>query len=69
MLHQKVFDVFKNKFAVIAAQTETWFPNGKDSVRIRLTDKQEIIFTYHGEPGWSLETIDNYLIRMKCQYS
>lgn len=65
MSHSRVFDIFKKKFTHLGLQVQEWFPNGKDSVRVRLHDRQELIFTYYGERRYILETKDNYMERMK----
>lgn len=65
MIHEKIFIIFEERFSDIASQSCMWFPNGKDSVRVRMKNKQEFIFTYHGEKDWSLETINRYLTRLK----
>lgn len=65
MTQQNVFTVFKNKFPEIAENSTEWFPNGKSSVRVRLKDKQEFIFSYQSEKVWCLETIDSHIAHMK----
>ena len=45
-------------------QIDTWFPNGKSSIRIRFKDLREIIFTYNEYNNWSIETVDSYLKRI-----
>lgn len=65
MTHNCVYDIFEKKFNKIAGQIEVWFPNGKNSIRIRLDDKNEYIFTFNSESDWSLETVNSYLKRVK----
>lgn len=43
---------------------ELWFPNGKGSVRVRLKDRSELIFTYNDSKRWRLETIESF---KECQ--
>lgn len=45
--------------------TAVWFPNGRDSIRIRDINKHELIFTYHGDTDWRLETVNEFLKNMK----
>lgn len=42
-----------------------WFPNGLNSIRVRLTNKDEFIFTYNSDKNWCYETVDSYIVRMK----
>ena len=39
---------------------EQWSPNGKGSVRVRLKDRSELIFTYNDSKRWRLETIESF---------
>lgn len=51
-------DVYK-RFAL--DRVECWFPNGKNSIRIRQKNKQEFIFTFLNDKEWRFETIDSHL--------
>ena len=42
-----------------------WFPNGHNSIRVRLTNNEDFIFTYNSDKDWCYETVDSYIIRMK----
>lgn len=42
-----------------------WFPNGRNSIRIRQKNGQEFIFTYHSQKDWKFETITSFLNGMK----
>lgn len=37
-----------------------WIPNGRCSVRIRLKDRSELIFTFQDQKRWRLETIESF---------
>ena len=65
MTHLDVYEWFKRYFPQYAEHVETWFQNGKSSVRVRQENKQEFIFTYNGEKNWCFETVDSYVMRMK----
>ena len=67
MVHKVIFDIYKMLFGEKYSDVETWFPNGKDSIRVRLKGKQELIFTYHDYKTWSLETVDMFLKRTKTK--
>lgn len=65
MAHKNILMMFKERFADIALQVREWFPNGKDSIRVRLGNRQEFIFTYHGDKDWCLETVNSYITHMR----
>ena len=65
MEHNTVFMYFKTLFPKQAEDANSWFPNGKDSIRVRVKDAGEYIFTYHATYDWRFETVDSYLNGMK----
>ena len=52
-------------FPTMAKYAAMWFPNGKNSIRIRDNNKHELIFTYHSDADWRLETINEFLKNTK----
>lgn len=65
MTHNYICKQFQELFPRESKFVEMWFPNGKHSIRVRLTTKQEFIFTYNDKANWRLETIDSYIEGMK----
>ena len=65
MLQEKVYCKFKSMFPTMAKYAAVWFPNGRDSIRIRYINKHELIFTYHGVTDWRLERVNEFLKNMK----
>lgn len=65
MKHDLIIYNFKNLMPHQARLIAEWFPNGKNSIRIRLTNKEEFIFTYNSEREWCYETVDSFIVRMK----
>ena len=61
MTHKALFDIYKMLLGGFLGSVETWFPNGKNSIRVRLTTRQEVIFTYTNDKKWRIETIDMFL--------
>lgn len=61
MTHKALFDIFKMLFGAHLGDIDTWFPNGKNSIRVRLTIHKEVIFTYVNDKKWRLETVDMFL--------
>ncbi|MFA7097643.1 MAG: methionyl-tRNA synthetase [Gammaproteobacteria bacterium] len=62
MTHNKVFEWFNLYFPIYAGdKIDTWFPNGKNSLRVRQTNGQEFIFTFNGHKDWKFETIDSFI--------
>lgn len=65
MLHDDVYKQFKQKFPQFSKQIIQWFPNGRNSIRVRRMDGQDFIFTYQGKQNYSLETVDSFIDRLK----
>lgn len=57
MTHNEFFKWFELHFPNYAGdKIDTWFQNGKNSIRIRQTNGQEFIFTFNGHRNWKFET-------------
>ena len=67
MSQDYVYKMFTSYFPQHEKRTELWFPNGKNSVRVRQVDGQQFIFTYNGPNDWCFETMDSFVNRMKLQ--
>lgn len=65
MLHKNVLEKFKELFPQQAERVVMWFPNGKNSIRLRTDYKCDYVFTYNAPYSWSYETIDIHVERMK----
>jgi hypothetical protein len=61
MLHNELFDMFKRIAKIPDENIDCWFPNGKDSVRVRLVGGLELVLTYKSMTMWRLETVDSFL--------
>lgn len=63
MVHQEIFKLFSLYFPDYYGKekSDVWFANGKNSIRIRLKNKQELIFTCYGKNDWRLETLKCYI--------
>lgn len=65
MSHKDVYKLFEIYFPCYGGdKVEVWFPNGKNSIRIRQLNKAEFIFTYHDMNNWKFETINSFLKNM-----
>ncbi len=65
MTHNNIFEAYKIKLRKFADATEAWFPNGKNSIRIRLIDKHQYVFTFISDKDWCFETVDSHIKKMK----
>lgn len=62
MTHNEVFKQFQISFpSYVGAKIDTWFPNGKNSIRVRQTNGKEFIFTFNNHKDWRFETIDSFI--------
>ena len=60
MSHSEVYKWFELYFPQYAGdKVESWFQNGKNSIRIRQKNHQEFIFTFNNERNWRFETQHN----------
>jgi hypothetical protein len=61
MNHEKVWEKFKERNGLVTDIVVCWFPNGRNSIRVRLRGGGDLIFTYISKKKWKLETVDSYL--------
>lgn len=65
MTHDRIFKAFKLYMKpLMDCEFAMWFPNGRNSVRLRKKNGQEFVFTYHSPKDWKFETIDSYIKTM-----
>lgn len=69
MTHNKVFEKGGELLPTYFAEkvVDVWFPNGRNSVRIRHYNRKEYIFTFNGPDEWSFETVKNFLERKEIE--
>lgn len=70
MTHNNVYKKLKALLMPAAdEQLECWFPNGKNSIRIRPKKgaKYDMIFTYHSDFVFKLETVNSWLNSNKVE--
>lgn len=68
MTHSKVYREFKLRFPLISEHVVEWFPNGKQSVRVRLIENDptsDYVFSFVGNHDWCFETVDSYIKKIK----
>lgn len=65
MFHKEVYEKFKEKFPEKASYLKEWFPNGRNSVRVRFNSGSDFVFTYNSEDDWCYETVDSYIKKLK----
>lgn len=64
MTHNEVLKWFELSFDLFAGDpVEVWFPNGKNSIRIRQKSGAEFIFTFNSHRDWKFETMDSFMKR------
>lgn len=63
MTHVDIWKKFEQMFCP-GERVSCWFPNGKNSIRVRLAG-DDLIFTYQSKKVWKIETVDSYLEGVK----
>lgn len=62
MAHSDILKIFERMFPNYAGvKINVWFPNGRNSIRVRHHNKREYVFTFNGPSDWKLETIESFL--------
>lgn len=70
MTHRQVYGLFCDIFPNNFDENTIYFPNGKNSVRIRgviglYNIRMDYVFTYIDKTRWRLETVDLFIDRLK----
>lgn len=65
MIHIEVYNRFKKEEPLYAKRVVNWWPNGYNSIRVRLYTSEEFIFSIDSDNSVRLEDIDSFLIRLK----
>lgn len=65
MPHITVYEIFRKMFPQFAENVVTWFPNGRNSVRLRTNLSEDFVFTYHKNKDWRFETVESFIKTMK----
>ena len=65
MKHVEIYEKYKEMFPELAIHIEDWFPNGKDSIRVRVKSGSDFVFTYHNWTDWCYETVDSFIRKLK----
>lgn len=62
MGHEDIFEKFKVLFPIYAENVLDWFPNGKCSIRVRISEIfTDFIFTYNNNKEWRFETAPMFI--------
>ena len=68
MLHGELYEkVFKTLFPQYNDKVEEYYPNGRNSIRVRLTLGYDVIFSYDEESYnkyWTLESVPSFIKRL-----
>ena len=63
-MHLRILEHYTKLIGVTKDQIDTWWPIRYNSIRVRLKNKKEFMFTYTSKTRWKLETyalfMDNY---------
>ena len=66
MTQNQIHELFVNNFSqFIIGEIREWFPNGKNSIRVRMGDNRDYVFTYNDPNSWCFETVENFITRLR----
>lgn len=65
MIHNRVYEKFKELMPFYGYRTKKWFTNGKDSIIVVLDTGQQYVFTVFSDNNWQFETIDRFFKRTR----
>ena len=65
MTHQCIYDNFERLLPKFAEAADTWFPNGMNSIRVRIPGRGNYVFTFNCEEDWSFETAYSHIKRIE----
>jgi hypothetical protein len=57
----KLLTKFMEIYPISYEEIECWFPNGKNSIRVRLKGNDDLILTYISKKKWKIESVDSWL--------
>lgn len=64
MAHNEVWKAFADLFPMHKEKVSMWFPNGKNSIRVRIGTipaHQDLIFTFNSHKEWRFETVELFI--------
>ena len=62
MSHAEVYKAFRQYFPTYVGENiAAWFPNGRNSIRVREANGDEFIFSFNNGKDWKFATIDSFL--------
>lgn len=65
MTHKDVWKAFEDVLPTYANEVTEFFPNGKNSIRVRLgASHRDFVFTFNSKDEWSFETIERFIKRI-----
>lgn len=67
MIHTIIIEIFKQNFPQYKDNITEWYPNGKNSIRVKLKDKTEIVYTHNSDRNWSLESKKHFINKLNEQ--
>lgn len=61
MLYKETVNIFNRLFPSDSNDELSFFPNGKNSIRVRNRGEEDFIFTFYSPNKWKFETIDSFI--------
>lgn len=60
MSHAEVYKAFRQYFPTYVGENiAAWFPNGRNSIRVREANGDEFIFSFNNGKDWKFETMES----------
>lgn len=61
MKHDLILNWFKIFFTEFSKAIESWSPQGANSIRIRMINRQEVVFTFYSQEDWRYESVNSFI--------
>ena len=67
MTHHNLLEKFLKAYPIDNGNIDCWYKIDESTIRVRLKNRKEMIFTYISSNKWCIESMDAYNQRMRAE--